>query len=71
MIACYRIAEARSHGGDVTEALRQALAEADHYGMSPLEIGMRRYIQQFAEANGAMPTRHLIGNSQLDVGRVR
>ena len=41
VVACYRI---RHDGWDVQAALK----EANHYGMSPLERGMRAYVSDFA-----------------------
>jgi protein tyrosine/serine phosphatase len=40
VIACYRF----RHDHWSTEAV---LAEADHYGFSPLQVGMRQYIRRF------------------------
>ena len=55
IIACYRIEHDQWTG-------QQAQKEADHYGMSPLELGMKRFIADFArkaaeKQPGAPPSR--------------
>ena len=44
IIACYRI----QHDGWTSE---QALREADQYGMSQWEVGMRNYIKDFEKSS--------------------
>jgi protein tyrosine/serine phosphatase len=46
IVACYRI----KHDGWDAQA---ALKEADHYGMSPFERGMRTYVSDFARGAAA------------------